>query len=120
MTTVKPNLNNQVLERVRVVYHLRRLSDPIVAKSGGVLALLALTVVQVSLLDVMANAPSLTEPSAAYHFFYDAYLKTEWLMKVVLALALLVGLWLMTDAWRNVRGWRPHWRPQPLRFFRFN
>ena len=77
-------MNPDLSTRVKTVYYLRRVADPVVVKSGSLLGLLLLFWFQVSLLDVAANTPSITRPADFSSFFYHAFRDTEWLVKLMI------------------------------------
>ncbi|MDO8183552.1 MAG: hypothetical protein Q7T49_01020 [bacterium] len=117
MNQLNPNLNNAVLERVRVVYTLRRFSSPVVVKSVGLIALLSATILQVSVLSVIANSPSPAHPGALYTFAYSAFSNTGWLVRLTIFGLMFILGWLLGDAWRNFNFSRlTRFVPNPRRF----
>lgn len=103
MTYANPNLNNEVLTRVRFIYQLRRLSSPLVVKTVCLAGLMGATALQVSVLNVIANSPSPAHPEAFYSFAYNAFSNTGWLVRLtVFGLMFLLG-WLVGDAWKNFK-----------------
>jgi len=116
------NLELAVLERVAMVYRLRRLSRPLMVKGAGLAGLLALVWFQISLWDVVVNSPSPTRPGAFYFFVADAFQKTEWLVRFLILSLTLMAIWLSKDLLANLQlpVWRFNLRPgRYLHFFRF-
>lgn len=111
-------MNPALSTRVKTVYYLRRLSDPVVLKSTSLFGLLLLSWFQVSLLDVVANAPSATRPADFSSFIYKSFLGTELLVKLlavaVIFFALGLGLSLIRWARPLVRPSKM-WALMPLR-----
>lgn len=115
----KLNLSQAVAMRVRMVHRFRRLTDPLLVKSGSLFALLLSAWFQVSFWDVVANTPSLTRPGALSYFLYDAFQKTEWGVRGVALGVLVVSGGLFLQAWRNLRSWRSGWNAWNWHFLRF-
>lgn len=100
------------------MYYLRRLSDPLVIKSTGLFGLLLLSWFQVSLLDIVANAPSATQPADFSSFIYRSFLGTELLVKLLAVAVIFFALGLVLSLVRWVRPFvRPSkvWSLMPLR-----
>lgn len=87
------------------MYYLRRLSDPVVLKSTSLFGLLLLFWFQVSLLDIVANTPSVTRPGDFSSFFYNAFRDTEWLVKLMIIALAFFALGLALSLIRVVKPW---------------
>ncbi len=115
-------MDQELLVRLRTVYYLRRLADPVVVKCSTLFGLLLLFWFQVSLLNIFANTPSVTQPSAFYHFFYSAFAETEWLVKtIIIAMTLfMVGLVLPLSRVVRLSRFMPVINLRRFQPFRFN
>lgn len=95
--------NQELLTRVRTVYYLRRLGDPVIIKCTSLFALLLICWFQISLLDIFANTPSVTSPGAFSVFFYRAFANTEWMVKTLVIAISMFTLGLALPAVRFIK-----------------
>lgn len=91
-------LRSSIMARVWTVYLLRRATDPITMRLGLLLLASGLVVFKVSLANVMANMPDLTDPEAVTAFYLEAFNQTEWIIKSLVLALITLGLWLVKDS----------------------
>lgn len=95
MENFNQQLEERIMRRIYIIYALRRVLSPFMVKIYVSLVLLWQLLAQISLASIIQNAPGLDWGAA--QFFFSAFVGTEWGVKLVLILAVLVATWLFKD-----------------------
>lgn len=89
-------LKSIIMDRVRTIYFLRKLTG----LTGKIIALLlsltALTFL-VSVKSVFYNMPDFFQTYSFYHFFTEAFMQTEFMVQAGVVAVLAIGLFLVKD-----------------------
>jgi len=87
--------------RVYMIFFMKKLYGRIAVKTYALVGLVLLQSELVSLKNVIANMPALTDVSALYRFYSYAFLNTQIAVQVAIIASLAVGLWLFRDLFRK-------------------
>ncbi len=109
-------LRASIMTRVWTVYLLRRAADPAVLRLLLLSVACGLVLFKVSLANVWANMPRLTDPAAVATFYWGAFTQTEWLIKSLVLTLVALGAWLARDS--RVLVWPAASRLNPYRLLR--
>ena len=90
-------LKKSIMRRVRAVWFLRRVTSPVFVKLYIFIILGWQFAVNVSLSNIFANAPGLSDLGKNLIFFTNAFANTELTIKLVLISILAIFIWLCFD-----------------------
>ncbi len=88
-------LKRRILNRIYIIYATRRILAPFMLKVYITLVLLWQLVINVSLGNIVKNAPGLK--LGTINFFTQAFIDTAMGIKILLIVGFVVSVWLMKD-----------------------
>ena len=91
-------LQSTIMTRVWTVYLIRRATRPALLRVVLLVSATGLIVFKVSLINVFTNMPAMTDPSAVYTFYWNAFTQTEWLIKSLVLALTAIGLLVIKDS----------------------
>ncbi len=87
--------------RVYMIFFMKKLYGRIALKTYALIGLVLLQSELVSVKNVIANMPAVTDISAVYRFYSYAFFNTHIAVQVAVVASLAVGLWLFRDLFRK-------------------
>lgn len=87
-------LKKKIMRRVYLAFFLRRMASPLAVKSYMLVAFLGFLVSQVSVSNVAANMPRVTDIAALYRFSLGAFLNTEFIVQL-LSVGIVLAMFLL-------------------------
>jgi hypothetical protein len=90
-------LEQKIMSRVKRIYYLRMLTGTNAMRAYALIVLGAVLASLVSLVNVVANMPSLASPASVARFLADAALHTETAVQVVLVGFFSLVAWMARD-----------------------
>ena len=105
-------LKADVMRRVWAVYHMRRISDSFLFKSGFLAATAAMLVFMVSVPHVIMNIYSLQSTMQYEPFLWHAFWHTSLAVQGLIVLLVTSSILVVRDIFRNIRnrGWSLNFR----------
>ncbi len=97
-----------IMRRVYVIWIFRRLTTPAMLKLYVFTTFMWQSAYYMSLPQVFANLPAITDVSANYSFAVTALSRTELMMQVILAGILFLAVWFASDMYRYRAARRHH------------
>ena len=85
------------MRRVYVLWAFRKLTSPTAMKLLMLFAILKESFSAISIPNVIANSPSLSNPLASYNFFDNAFFTTETTVRIFLISIIVLLVWLTAD-----------------------
>jgi hypothetical protein len=95
-------LQKEIMSRVYMAYTLRRLTQPMVLKLGALGAFVFLSTIFISVRNIAANAPAVSNPGEFSSFIYSAFMNTEVGIKVIFVGGMVTALLVARDVTRGV------------------
>jgi hypothetical protein len=90
-------LKSSVMRRVRMIWFLKRLISPLFVR-GYILAIFTWQLfAQVSIANVIHNAPGLSNIPKNLPFFTDAFIASDLIVKIYMGGAMIIGMWFLAD-----------------------
>lgn len=84
-----------IMRRVQAIWFLRRLFHPMLVKLYILAIVAAELATRISVPNVLANAPGVSDPWRNVGFFTSAFMKCDPIIKVFIALGGIMILWLI-------------------------
>jgi len=97
-----------IMRRVYVIWIFRRLTTPAMLKLYVFTTFMWQSAYYMSLPQVFANLPAITDVSANYSFAVTAFSRTELMMQVLFAGIVGIGAWFVSDLYRYTATRRHH------------
>lgn len=97
MENINIQLKKKIMRRVYFSYFLQRVFNSFTLKAYALVFFAGVIVSQVSMTNVLANMPRLTEVNALYRFSASAFLNTEFIIQILSVGALIVIFLLLKD-----------------------
>lgn len=94
MENINTQLKKKIMRRVYLAYFLRKAFNPLTMKAYLIVSFAGFIASQVSLANVVANMPSVTNISALYLFSTSAFLNTEFAIQL-LSVGVLIAIFLL-------------------------
>jgi len=94
MENINTQLKKRIMRRVYTTFLIRKILSPLAVKMYVLAAFVGFSVQFVSVGNVVANMPRLTDLSALYNFSTSAFLNTEFAMQILSA-GVLVAIFLL-------------------------
>jgi len=97
MQRIDTQLKKKIMRRVYFTYFLRKVFNPFAIKIYTIVSFAGFIASQVSLVNVVANMPSMTNIDALYRFSTSAFLNTEFVVQLLSVGALVTIFLLLKD-----------------------
>lgn len=91
------DLKNNVMRRVYIAYAIRKAFSPLMVKLYIAIVLGWQLTSSVSVSNVFANVPSITDPGNLYNFVTSAFLNTELWVQIIVSAFVLWVIWFSRD-----------------------
>jgi len=104
---MNPNLvKKEIMQRVRTVFYLKLIFQPVVLELLAAVAFMSLTTVFVSFGHVIANTVSAPDRLAVLKYFTTAFIQTEFVVQLLVVGTILAGTFLVKDIFRSLKASR--------------
>lgn len=100
------DFNARLMVRVRFVFLLKKILNPIFLEVCALVALVASGTAFVSLKSVFSNSPSITDFPRSLSFWLNAYFSSEMQLKIIIVAAAFVGELILFSIGKNILGVR--------------
>jgi len=102
MERINEQLKRKIMRRIYFMFAVRKALSPVALKLYAFIALLWFGVSQVSMGNIIANMPQVTNVSAFYDFYTSALVNTEFAVQMILAGIAFFIVWMIWDMKRNL------------------
>jgi len=102
MERINEQLKRRIMRRIYFMFVVRRALSPIALKLYASVSLLLFMVSQVSLWDIIANMPRVTNIGAFYSFYTSALVNTEFAVQAILIGIVFFIVWMILDIKKNL------------------
>jgi len=107
MQNIDIKLKKKIMRRIYFMFFLQKVFNSFAVKVYALISFVGFMIVQVSLVNVIANMPNMANINALYRFFVSAFLNTEFIVQALTLGALTATLLLLKDIAKTYLGVNP-------------
>jgi hypothetical protein len=95
-------LHRRIMRRVRYIYLLRKVFNPVALRAYSCAVLVLITATLVSMSNIFANVPAVTDMNAFYGYVSYAFMHTELIVQILTVGIVVITLYLLRDIARPI------------------